>query len=241
MNNRSFLNRFSQTAVRRGALGATLICVCLGGLAANAVETAPDSAGKSQLVKPGEVPAGMDAAAWSKIQDQLRAGALAFEETGEGSFSARNSDRALKMNARDTGFEVSFNDQPGLKLQAIALEDASGSLPLPAVAPVRVGDKVEYHKGPVTEWYLNRASGVEQGFTLAAAAGSQSATADKRAQQTTTLLLRFNDELTCQIAPAGDKAVFKLKTTGRETYRYEGLKAWDANGRAVPARLECRM
>ena len=235
MNNRSFLNQFFKTAVCRGALGAILICVCLGGLAAQAVETAPETAVQSQLIKPGEVPAGLDTTAWAKIQDQFRAGERSFQEADNGSFSARNNALALKMQARLAGFEVSFNDQPGLNFQAVAIEDAVGALPLPAVAPVRAGNKVEYRKGPVTEWYLNRADGVEQGFTIFSASDGS-----PQAPKTTALLLRFGDELTCQVAPAGDKAVFNLKTTGRPAYCYEGLKAWDANGREMKARMEER-
>ncbi len=43
-----------------------------------------------------------------------------------------------------------------------------GGSSAPAVAPVMTGQRVEYRRGDVTEWYLNGPLGVEQGFTLAA-------------------------------------------------------------------------
>jgi len=241
---------------------AILICGGMGGTAAYANETAgkptPETAGKSatktagksQLIKPGEVPQGLDKTAWNKIRNQIdsesiqsvtienqksqiKNSSMAFQANEKGGFSAQNSGKELKMHARKKGFDVSFRDMPGLILNAVALKDSTGTTSLQAVEPVHNGKKLNTGKGLVIEWYLNRAEGVEQGFTITAAADGA-----KRAPATTTIMLGFSDELTVKTSPAGDKAFFHIKETGRQAYNYEGLKAWDARGHVVPARLE---
>jgi len=138
----------------------------------------------------------------------------------------------LEMRADADGFNVSFRDMPELDVKAVALEDATGRVELERVHPVADGRRIEYRKGVVTEWYLNRTDGVEQGFTIHSAADRSAS-----APGTTTMLLSYGDKLTARIMPEGDKAVFSLKSTGT-VYHYEDLRAWDGRGRDVPAHLE---
>gem|GEM_PF-3235216 len=165
---------------------SALFCVCLAGVQILAAE----SAVKSQFVRAGEVPAGMDAASWGKIQNQIKTEALSFAADDEGAYSARNGEKLLTMSAGEEGFEVSFNEQSPLNLSAVGLDDGSGYVTLPAVAPLKDGRRIEYKKGLVTEWYENQAAGVEQGFTIHKATGGTD-----KAPATTKLIVAFNRDL----------------------------------------------
>jgi len=210
-------------------ISLALFCVCLAGVQILAAE----SAVKSQVVKAGEIPSGMDAASWGKIQSQLKAEAFSFATDEAGAYTARNAEKQLEMNAGEEGFEVSYNEQSPLNLSAIGLEDGSGHTVLSAVAPMKDGRRVEYRKGLVTEWYDNRADGVEQGFTIHKATDGTD-----KAPATTKLIVAFNRDLNARVSDDGLNAVFCRKDTGREIYHYDGLKAWDANGRAIKCRMQ---
>ena len=158
---------------------------------------------------------------------------LCFDEVDTGTLRARNLGMGLDIQADRNGLGLSSRGTPELKLRAAVLEDATGRVSLPAVAPVRDGCRASYPRGPVTEWYVNRTDGLEQGFTiLNAADGSATPPA------TTILGLTFNAELTARIERDGRNAAFHLRKGGRLAYHYDGLKAWDADGTVIAARLE---
>jgi len=115
---------------------SALFCVCLAGVQILVAE----SAVKSQFVRAGEVPAGMDAASWGKIQNQIKTEALSFAADEDGAYTARNGDKQLEMSAGEEGFEVSFNEQSPLNLSAVGLDDGNGRTVLPAVAPMKRTD-----------------------------------------------------------------------------------------------------
>lgn len=61
-----------------------------------------------------------------------------------------------------------------LQLEQLGYE---GSLePVETAAPIAEGNRVEYRRGALTEWYVNRPDGLEQGFTLVEAPPGGSAT-----------------------------------------------------------------
>ena len=109
---------------------AVLICSCMGGAASYANEPGSETSGKCQVIKPGEVPQGLDKTAWNKINAQIKDAEMAFQVNEKGGFSAQNSGKELKMHARKKGFDVSFRDMPCLDLNAVALEDSTGMTPL---------------------------------------------------------------------------------------------------------------
>ncbi len=182
--------------------------LCLIGLACFGL--ALDVAAHPQTIKPEEAPAGVDAVAWSKFQDQIQEAALDFASAADGVYAARNPAKQLSVIAERSGIAISFNQQAGLKLRATALEDDSGTLNLPEAQPISSGRKVEYIRGPVTEWYLNHPQGLEQGFTI-----YQAADGSATAPAATRLWVAFNDDLTVQVAQDGQGAAFCSKGNGR--------------------------
>jgi hypothetical protein len=94
--------------------------------------------------------------------------------------------------------------------------------------PAVSGNRVEYQRGELTEWYVNDSRGLEQGFTLARRPGGS------RDSEPLVIALDVSGGLRPELA-AG--AVL-LRSGGKTVLRYDGLHAWDARGRALPAKLE---
>ena len=85
----------------------------------------------------------------------------------------------------------------------------------------------------VTEWYLNQAAGLEQGFTLHQPPESNGAGEKLR------LRLEVNGDLRAELAADGE-SVWLKRSDGEVALRYGGLAAWDASGRALGARMEVK-
>jgi hypothetical protein len=106
-----------------------------------------------------------------------------------------------------------------------------------AVQPVRsdaikaLGQRLEYRRGVITEWYVNDERGLEQGVTLnEPPAGKGSG----------PLVVEWNvsGSLVPRIEQKGVTIVFCK--TGDAVLSFGGIKAWDATGRFLPAKLTVR-
>jgi hypothetical protein len=64
-----------------------------------------------------------------------------------------------------------------------------------AVTPDASGNRVEYHRGALTEWYVNGPLGLEQGFTLAQPPGGRTA-------NPLTLAFALSGQLSASVDPA---------------------------------------
>ena len=93
------------------------------------------------------------------------------------------------------------------------------------------GNRIEYRRGHLTEWYVNDERGLEQGFTLDAPPFA-------RAYARTPLQIHL--ALTGDLSPtlAEDGRAIELTTKGGvRVLRYGGLYVEDAAGRQLPAHL----
>jgi hypothetical protein len=95
------------------------------------------------------------------------------------------------------------------------------------------GNRIEYARGRLTEWYVNDEHGLEQGFTLHAPPRS----AIQSPPSTVILSLDILGTLIPHL-PADGSAIEFTTSGGVEVLRYGGLVVTDAAGRAVPAHLE---
>ena len=98
--------------------------------------------------------------------------------------------------------------------------------------PAATDNRIEYRRGELTEWYVNEAPGLEQGFTLDRRPGT--------AQEGEPLVIAMAVEggLRPALAAGGDAVL--LESGGRTILRYGGLRSWDARGRTIASRLEVR-
>ncbi|MDE2180364.1 MAG: hypothetical protein KGJ40_05895, partial [candidate division NC10 bacterium] len=95
--------------------------------------------------------------------------------------------------------------------------------------PTAQANRVEYRRGPLTEWYINGPQGLEHGFTLTESPSPRTAS---------RLTLRFalSGTLRARLDPDGSGLTL-TQPDGRPRLAYRGLTAFDATGRALPARL----
>jgi hypothetical protein len=79
------------------------------------------------------------------------------------------------------------------------------------------GNRLEYRRGELTEWYVNQPDGLEQGFTFARrppGAGNG---------EPLVIALAVTGGLKAELSPDGDAVMFQSE--GREVLRYGGLRS----------------
>ncbi|MCK6528025.1 FG-GAP-like repeat-containing protein [Myxococcota bacterium] len=111
--------------------------------------------------------------------------------------------------------------QPGAVAPALAACAA-----VDGVAPRRIcRSRVQYSRPGLTEWWEDRPDGLDHGFTFDPPEGAARATFDLSVRGATPVI------------QAGSRAAV-LDVAGGTDLRYAGLRAWDALGRDLPARME---
>ena len=102
----------------------------------------------------------------------------------------------------------------------------SGNVRPVAPAELRVdGNRVEYRRGTLVEWYVNDTRGLEQGFTLSEPPAGRGEI---------VLELELAGTLRPELAQDGRSLVLR---DGARTLQYAGPVAFDATGRHLEARL----
>jgi hypothetical protein len=98
------------------------------------------------------------------------------------------------------------------------------------VRPLSAGNRIEYRRGALTEWYVNGPLGLEQGFTIAAAPA-------RRGAGPLTLAFTLSGNLAAALSATG-KDLLLSGPDGPPALRYRGLTAHDAEGRELRSWLE---
>ncbi len=152
-----------------------------------------------------------------------------------------NRAQALAARFAKRGLEVSADRQHWrLTLRGYGYGERLEATP--AAAPQSEANRVEYRRGPVTEWYLTGPLGLEQGFTLARPPRAERGVSD----EPLTLALAIDGDLQPSLSSpqegGGDggrpRTLTLLDADGRPLLRYTGLTAYDAGGHELPAWLE---
>jgi hypothetical protein len=168
--------------------------------------------------------------AYESLRTAYQAARYQVESAGQvGRYRASNQAQGLDVEFGPDGVRLKHRDGAlGMRLVGYGYGERWKK---PASAPaVAQGNRVEYGRGGLTEWYVNEARGLEQGFTIEARPGQA------RAGEALVLVLETSGALR-PVAEAGSGAV-QLRTVQQTVLRYGGLKTWDARGRLVPCRLE---
>ena len=91
----------------------------------------------------------------------------AMEPNSSAGFTAQNAAQNLKLSFGSSGTRLVHGDA-ALTLRVLGY-GRSGKLQQPEAAALSSSrNRVEYRRGALTEWYVNEARGLEQGFTLSA-------------------------------------------------------------------------
>ncbi len=166
-----------------------------------------------------------------------------------GTLSAQNPAQGLQADFTPQGMEI-HSGQTHWRLALASygygerLEKAEGAV------PQSQGNRVEYRRGPLVEWYVNGPAGLEQGFTLAtrpAIASSGTPDTGHRTSDSSplTIALEIGGDLTATAESSAEamggaraQGLTLRDSHGQAVLRYTGLTAHDASGRALAAWLE---
>jgi RHS repeat-associated protein len=103
--------------------------------------------------------------------------------------------------------------------------------PLPLPNLVAEGNRMEYRRGMLTEWYLNGPLGIEQGFTLLECPSIRDE------DKPLTLTLDFTGDFILSQMDHG-KGIHLTPAQAEAPLRYGDLYATDATGRSLPVQIE---
>ena len=170
-----------------------------------------------------DLPPGEARALRSAVADAVHG----IEPGDAGSFEACNPEQNMDATFRPGAVHVTGPGWTfGLALVAWGREGAL--VPAADIEPRVDGRRVEYPRGDLTEWYVNEARGLEQGFTIEAAPAGE----DGPLQ----LVLAVEGGL-CGRVLGGDRDARFEDAEGNAILHYAGLRAWDAAGRELEASL----
>jgi hypothetical protein len=186
------------------------------------------------------VPDGLAAPDWARIWAQVEADEYAIrparKPSGSAHYEAWNPQEQLHAEFASEGMSVAGRAEAGqagpwarLVLKGYGHgQELQEALPPALVAS---GNRIEYRRGTLTEWYVNQRHGVEQGFTLAERPTGLGDQGPLR------LELAIEGTLRGELSPDGQAVVLR-DGSGGEWMRYSGLKAWDARHQELAAKLE---
>lgn len=124
--------------------------------------------------------------------------------------------------------DANLNWQMGLRLKGYAY---GGRIVAPGHGELRTAqNRVQYARAALTEWYENKAEGLEQGFTL-----SKPPAADAQGKPL-RIVMQVSGELHGKLANDGQVVTFRQRHN-QTSLRYSGLKAWDARDRKLATRM----
>ncbi|MDI1446786.1 hypothetical protein [Polyangium sp. 6x1] len=175
--------------------------------------------------------AGLRAAYVAAVQKDASP-AYRLERGAKGAISARNPAQGLSAELSAAGVRVAVDaraDRPfELSLDAVGCE---GDLaPAAAASPEASGNRAEYRRGDVVEWYLNGPLGLEQGFDLATRPACR-----EDGGGAVTLSMRA-EGLLPELTAEADAALLRDEA-GEVILRYTDLYVTDAQGRVLPSFL----
>jgi uncharacterized repeat protein (TIGR03803 family) len=154
-----------------------------------------------------------------------------LQDPGDG--TRRGENHAQRLTLEFSGREARLSHPDGNVSFHLTGYGYGDRLQQPASAgPTGTGNRVEYQRGSLTEWYVNGSAGLEQGFTLAHRPGTR--------REGEPLVIAFG--VTGGLLPAqdADGGSVLFRSSKGTVLRYTGLRALDARGRMLPSRLEVR-
>ena len=194
----------------------------------------------------GQFPPGVSQSWWAKVQENIRRSEykISWQEKTcladlKSAYQAPNRAQDLRTYFTPTGIRVvrrtesSPSWQWGVSLSGYGY---AGDLKRVAAAKLAVsGNRIEYQRGGVIEWYVNDEKGLEQGFTITGPPETNGA--EKGTE--VVLEMAVSGELEGRLTNGGETVVFAT-ADGDEVINYGGLVAKDATGRELGSRISLR-
>ena len=174
------------------------------------------------------LPVGMGSSDWSSITQEYQRHRHAAFPIDRGGYKARGWEQQWVMRFDGRGFEVIPDEggwRWGLQLQNYGFRAAERDVAKPARVSTNV-ERISYRwADDLEEWFVNRADGLEQGFTIT-----------KRPPGAGPLRLHLAVRGNLHGEGSGHGVRF-VDRAGAAVVNYSGLRAIDATGRELTARL----
>ncbi len=189
--------------------------------------------GATAQIAAAESPAGP-----AKLSQDAKAAISASLGRERPAYHAVTAGDTLRAENRDHGFSADFTSD-GVRVrtgtatwgwQLLGIGYGAAPSAVRAATPQATGNRIEYRRGTLTEWYINGPFGLEQGFDVSAPPG-------ERSGRPLTLALRLSGDLAAAVEPTGDALTLTPAGHGPRL-RYRGLTAHDAGGRELRSWLE---
>jgi len=177
---------------------------------------------------------------YNSLSAAVTAARYQIEARKEGGHEAANPKQGYRTVFTREGVEVRGSSRTGgkwrmgMKLTAYGYGERKKAAP---AADVKArDDRIEYERrasdgGAISEWYVNRASGLEQGFTIAHPPGK------RRAGEKLNLWLKLSGDLKARLGESGQAILLNGRGAGAGL-RYDKLHAFDTTGREIEARMK---
>ena len=142
---------------------------------------------------------------------------------------AQNQQHSLKAIFDSKGLHLHALDENQKLYQSNWRLESAGGSKITAGELRCNGQRAEIVRPNLTEWFINRPTGLEHGFTLThrpEEAGAQ-----------LQLIVAVEGDLKIVVSEDGQQAQLQDKTSGAKVLDYDKLRAWDAAGTELPARM----
>jgi hypothetical protein len=171
------------------------------------------------------------AAALSAARYQINAASTSHS----GPFYAKNPSQQLRAEFTSSEISVTTTVQAKvsgaeLRLKLVGYGYGEQVEPVMAGELTVAGNRIAIHHSAIEEWYVNKPEGLEQGFTLSAPPAHGNQVEGLRVQ------LAVGNGWRAIVYGDAQGALFE-RQADRLTLGYDHLLAYDAHGRALPARL----
>ena len=180
-------------------------------------------------------PAGLSSEAWISIQEQLEVERHRVVESDRPGRLWRADNPAQRFTAHFGAEDVviagrgSSETSWKLGLRLTAWGAAHDLKQVDFATATAEGNRVEYRRGALTEWYVNNTMGLEQGFTIEVPPGDDI--------EELVLEMTLEGNHTTVLSEGGNSVIFRRQDT-KTNLSYSGLAAWDAVGDVLEARME---
>jgi Concanavalin A-like lectin/glucanases superfamily/FG-GAP repeat/Secretion system C-terminal sorting domain len=193
---------------------------------------------KSQPIKQGETPTGMDAQSWASIQKQMQMSKYKAYPQADGGYASANLAHGFQISYAPVGkttlaprdcnqgeYRIAMQMQ-GIGYDELAYLDKPAKVTQEDLG-VSAGSQVTYQwNDNLREWWINNEKGLEQWFSL------QEAPKGRKAGK--PLHLRMALQTDMQVSQTGNRLHLQK---GNTTLHYDKLKVWDATGKEIQAEM----
>ena len=136
---------------------------------------------------------------------------------------ANNPAPGFGLRFGQSGAQIQLGSGAAFNLALNAYGYGARLQPVSAISPDIAGNRVTYQHGNITEWYVNTALGLEQGFTV----NAPSSNIDRQGD----LTLQLATNPTAQLSLATDGQTVTLSTADGANLSYGRLSVTDAAGK----------